>query len=194
MANNVIKANPPKLPQNAKQVFKGQIFETWQWEQTMYDSSTKTFEMLKRPDTAQVIPIVGDKILIQIQEQPTKPKPFTSLPGGRCDKNEDPLIAAKRELLEETGYISDNWVLWKKQDPVSKIIWTVYTYIARNCTQKQRPKLDAGEKITTKLISFDDFLMLSEDPSFYEKELAGILMRARFDKKFKQEFYSLLFK
>jgi ADP-ribose pyrophosphatase len=33
------------------------------------------------------------------------------LPGGLLEKGEDPLTAAKRELLEETGFASDKWDL-----------------------------------------------------------------------------------
>ena len=180
------------MPPNAKKVFQGKIFEVWQWEQKMFDGTTAIFEKLKRPNTAQAIAVVGDKILIATQEQPDK-KPFSSLFGGRCDNNEDSLVAAKRELLEESGYVSDDWILWREQNPVSKIEWTVYTYIARNCVFKQPPELDAGEKIETRLIDFEEFLMLSEDPTFYEKELRSVFLRARFDSEFKKEFHQLLF-
>ena len=185
--------NKNQLPLNAKLTFKGEIFEVWQWKQKMFDGSVEIFEKLKRPNTAQTIPVVENKILIQKQRQPDKSKSFISIPGGRCEMNEKPLDSAKRELLEETGYASKNWRLWKKQYPVGKIIWTVYTYIAKDCFYKQQPELDAGEKITTRLINFDEFLMLSEDKTFYESELKSCLLRARFDKKFRKEFYKLLF-
>lgn len=183
-----------QLPPNAKLVFKGEIFEVWQWEQKMFDGTVEIFEKLKRSNTAGVIAAVGDRILIQAQSQPDKQEVFASIPGGRCEEGEDGLEAAKRELLEETGYESDDWDLWKEQEPVGKLIWTVYTYIARDCVYKQPPRLDAGEKITTRLISFDEFLMLSEDKNFYEKELVNALFRARFDKKFREDFYNLIFK
>lgn len=184
-----------ELPANSKMVFKGKIFDVWQWEQKMYDGTIEIFEKLRRPNTAQVITVVGDKILIQTQEQPDRKKSFNSIPGGRCDGDEDPLAAAKRELLEETGYVSDDWELWREENPAVKIIWTVYTYVARNCRYEQLPHLDAGEKIATRLVSFDEFLMLSEDPSFYErKDLCCALIRARFDKKYREEFRKLLFR
>ena len=183
-----------QLPPNAKLVFKGEIFEVWQWKQKMYDGTVEIFEKIRRTNTAQVIAVVGDKILIQTQEQPDRKKSFNSIPGGRCEEGESGLAAVKRELLEETGYASDDWELWREQNPVGKTIWTVYTYIARNCYYKQAPHLDAGEKITTRLISFDEFLMLAEDPAFYErKDLCYELIRARFDKKFREEFYNLIF-
>ncbi|MDD5750460.1 MAG: NUDIX domain-containing protein [Candidatus Pacebacteria bacterium] len=182
------------IPPNAKMVFKGKIFEVWQWEQKMFDGSTSVFERLRRPNTAQVVAVVGDKILLQTQQQPDKMIPFPSLPGGRFEGfDEDPLEAAKREFLEETGYVSNDWILWKKENPVGKIEWTVYTFIARNCRKQQEPQLDAGEKITTRLIDFEEFLMLSENPSFYERELFVSLFKARFSPEAKAELKKLLF-
>jgi ADP-ribose pyrophosphatase len=183
-----------QLPRNAKKVFTGTIFDVWQWQQKMFDGSATTFEMLQRPDTVQVIPIVGDKILIGFQQQPQFRKWFPSLPGGRCDAGKNPLSAAKRELLEETGYQSSHWILWRQQRPVHKIIWTIHTYIAHNCIKKQYPHLDVGEKIKLRLITFDQFLKLADNPYFDEKGLSAILVRTRLDPKFRKLFRAKLFK
>lgn len=182
------------IPAHAKLAFKGKVFEVWQWEQRLFDGSVETFEQLKRQNTAQVIPVVGDNILIQLESQPNVSQPFLSLPGGRCLPNEKSLDAAKRELLEETGYVSDDWILCKEQNSIGRIDWTVYTYIARNCVFKKSPQLDSGEKINTRFVTFEEFLMLSEDQSFYERELTPMLLCARFDQKIKNEFRNLLFK
>ncbi len=69
------------IPLNATIVFKGKIFEVWQWEQALFDGTTATFERLKRPNTAQVIAVVGEKILVVDQQQPDT-KEFISLPGA----------------------------------------------------------------------------------------------------------------
>lgn len=59
-------------------MFKGVIFDVYQWEQEMFDGTTQTFEKLKRPDTIMVIPVTEDgKIILTEQEQPGK-KPFIS--------------------------------------------------------------------------------------------------------------------
>ena len=74
----------------------------------MFDGSVATFEQLKRPDTAIVIAITPEnKFIVLEEEQPNKPK-FLSIPGGRINEAEDPLVGAKRELLEETGFASED--------------------------------------------------------------------------------------
>ena len=87
-----------KVPQNAKKVFTGQIFDVYQWEQVMYDGSWATFEMLGRPDTVEVIATSGEQIYYARQSQPTKDE-FIGLFGGRVEEGEEPLVAAKRELV-----------------------------------------------------------------------------------------------
>ena len=89
------------IPDNAEMVFRGVIFDVYQWPQTMFDGSTETFEMLRRPDTVKIIAIKGDKIIIIKQRQPRKDW-FYTYPGGRIDPTDrNELAAAKRELREE---------------------------------------------------------------------------------------------
>jgi len=101
-----IKRPPNKqpIPEYAKCVFNGIIFDVYQWQQKQFDGTTATFEKLKRPDTVMLLPVTNDKkIVITEQEQPGK-QPFIGSIGGRVDPGEDILTAAKRELLEESGY------------------------------------------------------------------------------------------
>lgn len=168
-----------RIPANAKKVFSGVIFDVYQWEQEMFDGSFATFERLKRPDTVVVVPVTKDgQILITRQEQPGKP-PFIGLAGGRVDPGELPLSAAHRELLEETGYKTNQSLeLWSEVQPVGKIDWTVYTYVARGCERVADLHLDAGEKITVEAVSFDEFVKFALEPDFYEKEVTDELLRA----------------
>lgn len=183
------------IPPKAKRVFKGQIFEVWQWPQKMYDGSEHTFEALRRPNTVEIVAVAGNKIITQRQRQPHKSRPYLSLPGGRCEAGETPLASAKREFLEETGYASKDWVLFKEENPIGKMDWIIHTFIARNCVFKQPPHLDAGEKISLRLISFEQFLRLTDDPVYLGGfSLGSVLTRALYDKKFKAKFYKFLFK
>ncbi len=159
-----------EIPTNAKKVFEGIIFDTYQWEQKMFDGSTETFEMLKRPHSTQVLPIIGNKILVVKEEQPNTPEQY-GLVGGQHEKNETALDAIQREMLEEVGYASEQWELWKTKNLYTRIDWTISTFIARNCKQIVEPHLDPGEKITPLLVSFDEFMEIILDPSFRSKDL-----------------------
>ena len=146
-----MKIDRPKskqpIPPNAKKVFKGVLFDVYQWEQEMYDGTKATFEKLKRPDTVVVFAVLPDgKILLTEQEQPGK-KPFIGATGGRVDEGEDILSAAKRELLEESGYEAEEFILWDSQHPISKMEWIVYTFIAKGLKKVAEMDLDGGEKI-----------------------------------------------
>lgn len=142
----------------------------------MFDGSTETFEMLKRPNTIQIIVTQGENILINRQSQPHK-HDYYSLYGGRAEEGEDPLITAKRELLEESGLESDSWELYKVFSPYTKIDWEIYYFIARNCKKTAEPALDAGEKIEQIACTFDEFLKFVEEDSYLAKDLALDIFR-----------------
>ena len=147
-----------KIPEKAKRVFKGQIFDVYQWEQEMFDGSFKTFEMIDRPDTVEVIPIDGNGNLIISREQQPGGEAKVGLIGGRVDQGESPLEAVKRELLEESGYIADEYTLWYKESPFEKIQWDIYVYIAKGVRKVSDQQLESGEKIELLYVSFDDFI------------------------------------
>jgi len=182
------------IPKNAKKVFEGVIFDTWQWEQEMFDGTKEIFECIARPGTVFVIGIVDNKILVQKERQPNITQEFISLPGGRLNKGEDSLEGAKREFLEETGYVSNDWELWWEREQKGKIIWPFYFYIARNCVYKQDQKLDSGEKVESYYVNFSEFLDLAENKDFRIDELKLPLTLIKSNPSETQKFYELLFK
>jgi ADP-ribose pyrophosphatase len=181
------------IPQNAKLVFKGIIFDVYQWEQEMYDGTKAIFEKLKRPDTVVVFMVLPDgKIILTEQEQPGK-SPFVGAVGGRVEEGEDILSAAKREMLEESGYEAEEFILWDAVHPTSKIDWVVYTFIAKGVKKNSEPKLDAGEKIKLLDLTLDEFIEIPnrKDIYFAEKEIINKLLEAKIDPNKRQELEAL---
>lgn len=185
-------ASKQTMPENAKLVFKGVMFDTYQWEVDGYDGSKKIFEKLKRPDTAMIIPVTEDgKIIIALQEQPHKP-PFIGTVGGRVDEGEDVFEAAKRELLEETGYEAQDWVLFDAVQPVSKIEWAVYTFIAKGCKKIAEQNLDGAEKIELKFVSFEEFIDLAINDDKFGDEFKVKILEAKLQPKKMEEIKKLI--
>ena len=165
------------IPSHAKQVFKGIIFEAWQWQQPMFDGPAQTFEKLKRSDTVNVIPVTSQgKIVLGRQNQPGVGQ-FVGVFGGRIDDGENPEQAARRELLEETGMEAVKLILWDSGQLYEKIDWAYYTFIAKDCQKVKDPHLDAGEKIETFEVSFDQFVELAAQENFRDTEISLKLFR-----------------
>ena len=166
----------PRLPAHATCVFKGEIFEVYQWPQPLFDGTTATFEMARRqPNTTVLALDEAGNILYAAQEQPNKP-PYLSLFGGRVEVGEDPLQAAQRELLEETGLVSDDWALLYTANATPKVDWPQYLYLARNCRQVASPQLDAGEKLTLHRCTLAEFFSdILPQPNFHRQLLQELL-------------------
>lgn len=181
-----------KVPPQAKRVFKGEIFDVYQWEQELFDGSKATFEMVKRPGTIQIVPVVGDKVLLSFEAQPHYGQRL-GLFGGRMEEGEEPLETAKRELREETGLESDDWVLIKTFESTGKIDWTSSYFIAKDCKKVTSPHLDPGEKIEIREVSFDEFITTIFDEDFPDKQLAGELSLRQKDPEKVEAFKKKLF-
>ncbi|MFP4022656.1 MAG: NUDIX hydrolase, partial [Candidatus Paceibacterota bacterium] len=153
----------------------------------MFDGSLEVFEKVKRPDTVSVFPVLSDGgILLSEEQQPGKISSIRSI-GGRVDEEEEVLTAAQRELLEETGLEAREFVLWKAEQPVSKVDWAVFTFIAKGLEKKKEQSLDHGERVKLKKFSFDELLELAFDNRFSDRGVALELMRAKADSKKKEE-------
>lgn len=77
-------------------------------------------------------------------------------PGGMVDPGEEPLTAAKRELLEETGFESDDWSYLGAVEPNPAIHpHRCHHYLAQNVHQTQEPQLGQGEAIDIELCTVE---------------------------------------
>lgn len=176
------------IPKNAKLVFKGVLFEVYQWEQELYDGTTATFERVKRPDTVVVFPVTEDKKIIVLEQIQPGRKTYLGGAAGKVDEGETTEQATERELLEETGYKAKELVLISEVVPTDKIDWTVYSFVAKGCKKVSEPKLDPGEKIAIKLVSFEQFLKIALQDNFYDREIKLEIYKTKSNKKEMEKF------
>ena len=165
-------ASRQPIPDHARCVFRGVLFDVYQWEQRLFDGTTAVFEKVKRPDTAYVIPVTPDRKLLLCEQVQPGGTPVVGLLGGRIAAGESPEEGARRELREEAGLEARVVTLWDSYQFLPKIDWVVYTFIARECTPLSSRRLDAGEEIRLIYFSFDEFIRVVSEDRFGDLEVA----------------------
>lgn len=172
------------IPKSASLVFEGIRTRVYQWPQRLFDGTTATFEKTMRIPASTIIAVMDGHILIQEQEHPHLKESFLSLAGGHADSWEEPLLeVAKRELLEETGLISNNWQLLADLSRYRFDIFEHHLYIAKDCKKVSEPHLEGGEKITVKFVKPEEFKVVIEDPLWRHVDITNYLNKdGNFDK------------
>lgn len=165
------------LPETASRVFTGEIFDVYQWRQPVFDGSERIFEMVKRADTVQTIAIIDNSILLLDDEQPHVGARLT-FPGGRVENDDTDIeTAARRETQEETGYAFKNWRLITVAQPLRKMEWFIYTFLAWGVVAQTEVTLDGGEKITPRLVSLSELKKLADQDVFLFPEIRPLMKR-----------------
>lgn len=119
----------------------GRIIQHWPW--------------LIMPDYVNVVAIdEEDKFLCFRQTKYAIEGTSLAPVGGYIDPGEDPLAAAKRELLEETGYVADEWhLLGAYPVDANRGCGNGHFFLARNARNTAQPKTDDLEEQKLLLLS-----------------------------------------
>lgn len=125
------------------------------------------FYILNAPDWINIIALTDEnpeKIVLVEQYRAGIHESTLEIPGGMVDEDEVPLAAAKRELKEETGFESDNWVSMGSVSSNPAILSNrTHLFLATKCIKTAEQNTDGSEDIEVHLTDLDHFLSLTEN-------------------------------
>jgi len=119
----------------------GQIVKNWPW--------------LISPDFVNVVALTAESEYLCFRQTKYSISGITLAPvGGYIDPGEMPLTAAKRELLEETGYKAPHWEnLGKFSVDGNRGNGVAYFFLARDAFQVTEPNADDLEEQALMILS-----------------------------------------
>lgn len=115
---------------------------------------------IRLPDYTVVVALTPDGRVVAERHYKHGSRAVTlSLPAGYLAEGEDPLHGARRELFEETGYVSDQW------SPLGRFVvdgnrgcGVAHFFLARNCTKICEPDSSDLEETQVQLLTFDEMI------------------------------------
>ena len=118
------------------------------------------FYVLEALEWINIIPITSQKEIVLVEQYRYGiEEPTLEIPGGMVDEGEEPAEAARRELVEETGFVSENWQSLGEVSANPAIMDNfTHIFVAENCRFEgkiESPETD--ERINVHLMSLDDF-------------------------------------
>ena len=132
-----------------------------------YGGAPREFFVVEAPDWINVIPLTDDGRIVMVREFRFGIDDFTlEIPGGMCDGDEPPADAARRELVEETGYDARELVDlgWVHPNPAVQTN-RCHTFLALGAHPVGEPSPDADEAFEVVTVRKEDVPGLMRDGS-----------------------------
>lgn len=150
-------------PISREKVYSTRIFDIENIKSISPKGDEKTFIGLSSPEWAIVVPIVvkeGKRFFVMVRQwRHAASILLDEFPGGVINEGEEPVEAAKRELMEETGYITKNITHLGSLFPNPAIMQNRCHIFFAECEENaQVQNCDSDEFIDVILVEYDEIL------------------------------------
>jgi 8-oxo-dGTP pyrophosphatase MutT (NUDIX family) len=114
------------------------------------------YYVVEMPASVIVFPLLDDDTVLMVKQYRHPVAQISiELPGGFIDEGETPLEAAKRETLEETGYVFSQYEYLGKTAANPGVLNNfTHMFIAKGVVDKQAQQLERSEEISFSSYTF----------------------------------------
>ena len=162
---------------SGRRVYDGELLKVHRDVVRLPDGSEGQREYIRHPGAVAIVALFDDgRVLLERQFRYPNRREFIEIPAGKLEPGEPHLDTAKRELLEETGYVAAEWTrLGLMHTAIGYTDEAIELFLARNLTEKAA-KLDAGEFLEVLKVPFDEALAMAREGRITDaKTVVGLL-------------------
>ncbi len=148
---------------------------------TLPNGNAVTHTSVKHPGAAVILPITAEgRIILVNQYRPSIKDWVIELPAGTLERGEAPIVTAKRELAEETGYTSQSW---SKLDVMLPLVGFCdekqHVFVAKDVEQTQALNLDEDEQIELLSMSLQQIEAAIIDGTIIDAKTISIVYKSK---------------
>lgn len=138
-----------------EEIFSGRLLQVRRDTVRMPDGATATREYIVHPGAVAVLAFTdAGEVVLERQFRYPHGRDFIEIPAGKVERGEDLLESARRELLEETGYVAREWErITTIHNAISYSDEAIELFVARGLEKRQQA-LDAEEFLEVLLVPF----------------------------------------
>jgi ADP-ribose pyrophosphatase len=158
-------------------VFDGKLLKVHRDTVRLPDGSQGEREYIRHPGAVAVVALFDDgKVLLERQFRYPHRREFIEIPAGKLEPGEPHLDTAKRELLEETGYVAAEWTrLGVIHTAIGYTDEAIEIFLVKKLTQKSA-KLDVGEFLEVLKLPLEEAIAMIRDGRITDsKTVIGLL-------------------
>jgi ADP-ribose pyrophosphatase len=162
---------------SGEELFAGKMFRVRRDRVRLPDGKTATREYLRHPGAVAVVARLADgQVLLERQHRYALGRDMIEIPAGKLEPGEPHLQTAKRELLEETGYVAARWTrLGLIHNAIGYSDEAIEIWLAE-ALEKREATPDEGEFLEVLALPLAEALAMARDGRITDvKTIVGLL-------------------
>ena len=159
------------------EVYPGGFFRVHRDVVRLPDGSETVREYVRHPGAVGIVALLADgRVVLERQYRYPLGRDFLEIPAGKLEPGEQHELTAKRELLEETGYVAKEWTrLGVIHNAIGYSDEAIELWLAKGLEQRGQ-NLDPGEFLEVVTLPFAETLAMIRDGRITDAKTVAALL------------------
>jgi ADP-ribose pyrophosphatase len=156
---------------HSEEIFSGKVISLHLQDVELPNGKQSRREIIKHPGAVAILAVTEDKKVVMVEQyRKALERTIVEIPAGKLEKGEEPVLCARRELEEETGYECENLELltsfYTSPGFADEI---VHVYVATGLTKKENAAaLDEDEFVNLEELTLEEAVQYVKEQRIYD--------------------------